>query len=85
MQVMKARRRVLRQERSSTLTSAANLASTLQNQGRWKEAEELDVQMMEASKTVLGQTSPGSPLLGAGLSQEASVAEHFNPVIYGLK
>ena len=28
----------------------ANLASTYWNQGRWKEADELDVQVMEARK-----------------------------------
>ena len=32
----------------------ANLASTYRNQGRWKEAEELEVQVMETSKRVLG-------------------------------
>jgi hypothetical protein len=35
-----------------------NLASTYRNQGRWKEAEELDVQVMEASARVLGQEHP---------------------------
>jgi hypothetical protein len=33
----------------------ANLASTYQNQGRWKESEELKVQVMETSLRVLGQ------------------------------
>ncbi|KAF2181187.1 hypothetical protein K469DRAFT_791794, partial [Zopfia rhizophila CBS 207.26] len=37
-----------------TLTSMANLASTYWNQGRWKEAEELDVQVVDTSKRVLG-------------------------------
>jgi hypothetical protein len=32
-----------------------NLASTYRNQGRWKEAEDLDVQVMESSLRVLGQ------------------------------
>lgn len=32
-----------------------NLASTCQSQGRWKEAEELNVQGMETRKKVLGQ------------------------------
>ena len=36
----------------------ANLASTYRNQGRWKEAEELDVQVMETSLKVLGQEHP---------------------------
>ena len=36
----------------------ANLASTYQSQGRWKEAEELEVQAMETEKRVLGQEHP---------------------------
>ena len=36
----------------------ANLASTYRNQGRWKEAEELFVQVMETFKRVLGQEHP---------------------------
>jgi hypothetical protein len=35
-----------------------NLASTYRNQGRWKEAEELEVQVMETRKRVLGQEHP---------------------------
>jgi Tetratricopeptide repeat len=41
-----------------TLTSIGNLASTYWNQGRWKEAEELEVQVMETRKRVLGQEHP---------------------------
>ena len=37
---------------ASILTSMGNLASTFSNQGRWKEAEELDVQVMDTSKRV---------------------------------
>ncbi len=37
------------------LTSIASLASTYWNQGRWKEVEELEVQVMEIRKMVLGQ------------------------------
>jgi tetratricopeptide (TPR) repeat protein len=36
----------------------ANLASTYRNQGRWKEAEELFVQVMETRKRVLGAEHP---------------------------
>ena len=36
----------------------ANLASTYSNQGRWKEAEELEVQVMETFKRVLGEEHP---------------------------
>ena len=40
-QVMKTRKRVLGEEHPDTLASMGNLASTYQNQGRWKEAEKL--------------------------------------------
>ncbi len=36
----------------------ANLASTYRNQGQWKEAEELDVQVIETRKRVLGEEHP---------------------------
>jgi hypothetical protein len=36
----------------------ANLASTYRNQGRWKEAEELEVQVMETRERVLGEEHP---------------------------
>ena len=51
---METRKRVLGEEHPDTLTSMANLASTYRNQGRWKEAEELEVQVMETRKRVLG-------------------------------
>ncbi|OCK77107.1 hypothetical protein K432DRAFT_129195 [Lepidopterella palustris CBS 459.81] len=36
----------------------ANLASTYRNQGRWKKAEELEVQVIETRKRVLGEEHP---------------------------
>ena len=36
----------------------ASLASTFWNQGRWKEAEELEIQVMETRKKVLGDEHP---------------------------
>lgn len=41
-----------------TLISMTNLASTYRNQGRWEEAEQLFVQVMETSKTKLGEDHP---------------------------
>ena len=41
-------------EHPDTLICRGNLASTFQHQGRWKEAEELDLQVMETRKRVLG-------------------------------
>ena len=60
MQVMESSSRVLGREHPSTLTSMANLASTFWNQGRWKEAEELEVQVMETRKRVLGLEHPST-------------------------
>jgi hypothetical protein len=36
----------------------ANLASTSRDQGRWEEAETLEVQVIETSKTKLGADHP---------------------------
>ena len=55
---METSKRVLGEEHPDTLTSMANLASTFWNQGRWKEAEELEVQVMETFKRVLGEEHP---------------------------
>lgn len=38
----------------SMLTSMANLASTYRDQGRWNDAEKLEVRVIETSKTKLG-------------------------------
>ncbi|KAL2859137.1 purine and uridine phosphorylase [Aspergillus lucknowensis] len=46
----------------SSLTSMADLASTYRHQGRWKEAEELEVQVMETRKQVLGPEHPDTLL-----------------------
>ena len=58
VRAMKSRIAHQGQEHPSTLISMNNLASTYRNQGRWKEAEELDVQIMETRKRVLGQEHP---------------------------
>ncbi|KAH8768413.1 hypothetical protein F5883DRAFT_366242, partial [Diaporthe sp. PMI_573] len=41
-------------------TSMANLASTFWNRGRWKEAEELEVQVKDTRKRVLGEEHPST-------------------------
>src|SRR5437588_1493916 len=58
MKALDGRRTKLGMEHPYTLTSMANLASTYWNQGRWKEAEELFVQVMETSLRVLGTEHP---------------------------
>jgi hypothetical protein len=54
-----------------TLTSMANLASTYRNQGRWNEAEKLDIKVVETSKTVLGAEHPDT------LTSMASLASTY--------
>ena len=59
---------VLGAEHPSTLTRMANLASTFQKQGRWREAEELDVQVLEMGKTVFGPEHPNTLIWMANLA-----------------
>lgn len=55
---MEMRKRVLGEGNPRTLTSISNLATTYWDQGRWKEAEDLKVQVMEMRKRVLGEEHP---------------------------
>lgn len=45
-------------EHSNTLSSMINLASTYRSQGRWTEAEELELQVLEKEKRILGAEHP---------------------------
>ena len=76
---MEIRKRVLGAEHPSTLTSMANLASTYRNQGRWKEAEELEVQVMETSSRVLGAEHPDT------LTSMANLASTYSRVAYNQR
>jgi len=49
---------MLGQEHPDTLRSMSILASTYHSQGRWKEAEELKMQVKETTKRVLGHEHP---------------------------
>ncbi|KAF5854931.1 hypothetical protein ETB97_010614, partial [Aspergillus alliaceus] len=61
-------KKVLGPEHPHTLTSMTNLASTYWNQGRWKEAEELQMQAMETRKQVLGPEHPDTLISMANLA-----------------
>jgi hypothetical protein len=52
---MEIQKRVLGEEHLDTLESMGSLAITYGKQGRWKEAEELEVQVVETRKRVLGE------------------------------
>jgi Flp pilus assembly protein TadD len=58
VQVMETFKTKLGADHPSTLTSMANLASTYSNQGRWEDAEKLELQVMETRKTKLGADYP---------------------------
>jgi hypothetical protein len=58
----------LDREHPDTLNSLGNLASTCRNEGRWKEAEDLEVQVMETRKRILGQKHPSTLLSMANLA-----------------
>ncbi len=55
---METRKTKLGADHPDTLSSMANLAATYSNQGRWEEAEKLQVQVMETRKTKLGADHP---------------------------
>jgi hypothetical protein len=57
---MEARKAKLGDDHPSTLTSIGNLASTFWNQGRWEEAEQLQVQVMVMSLMKLGEDHPST-------------------------
>ena len=60
--------RVLGAEHPETLTSMANLAMTYTKQGRWTEAKELQVLVMETCKTKLGPDHPDTLISIANLA-----------------
>jgi hypothetical protein len=55
---MDMRKKLLGAEHPSTLSSMGNLASTYWNQGRWNEAEQLQIQVMDMRKKLLGAKHP---------------------------
>jgi hypothetical protein len=59
-QSLNIRHRFLHREDKRVLASMTTLATTFWNQGRWEEAEELDVQVMETRKRVLGAEHPST-------------------------
>jgi tetratricopeptide (TPR) repeat protein len=54
-EVVQSWKTVLGEEYPSTLTSMSFLASIYRNQGRWKEAEELEVRAIEMRMRVYGE------------------------------
>ena len=68
VQVSETRKSVLGEEHPSTLASMENLTSTHQNQGWWKEAEQLYVQVLETRKRILREEHPDALMSMANLT-----------------
>jgi tetratricopeptide (TPR) repeat protein len=62
------RKELLDTDDPETLRSLGLLASVLRSQGRWTEAEQLEVQVMETRKRVLGQEHPDTLISMANLA-----------------
>ncbi|KAI1026498.1 hypothetical protein LB504_013125 [Fusarium proliferatum] len=73
------RSKVLGEEHPDTLTSMANLASTYWNQGRWKEAEELD---MAFQQTMLYYTESMLSIKSKGILDDCTVCMLEKPLLY---
>ncbi|KAK0435463.1 uncharacterized protein EV420DRAFT_1281686, partial [Desarmillaria tabescens] len=58
----------LEEDHPITLLAMSNLASTYQNQGQWKEAEELELQVLSARKLVSGKDHPMTLLAMSNLA-----------------
>ena len=55
---MDMRKKLLGPEHPHTLLSMGSLASTYRNQGRWNEAEQLELQVMDIRKKLLDAEHP---------------------------
>ena len=71
---METSKRVRGEEHPNTPRSMGNLASTYQNQGRWNEAEglEVQVQVIETRKRVLGEEHPDTLTSMANLASTSN-------------
>ena len=65
---MDMRKKLLGAEHPDTLTSMTNLASTYKSQGRWNEAEKLQIQVMDMAKSLLGAEHPHTFTIMANLA-----------------
>ena len=52
------RKKLFGAEHLDTLHSMGNLACTYRDQGRWNEAEQLEIQVMDMTKKILGAEHP---------------------------
>ena len=76
--VIESRKRVLGEEHPDTLRGMANLAVMFQDQGRWNEAEKLQVVVMETMKRILGDKHPDMLYSMANLAATYRSQGHWN-------
>lgn len=81
VQVKEMRKMVLGTEHPDTLTSMRNLALMLQDQGRWKDAEELFVHVVE-KRRILGTKHSGTLTSMANLAHTYYPQGHRSKAIY---
>ncbi|KAK2755649.1 kinesin light chain [Colletotrichum kahawae] len=82
---METRKKVLGEEHPDTLTSMGNLASTYRNQGRWKEAEELEAKELGICSRVLGEEHPDTLTSMANLAFTWKYQERWGDAIQLLQ
>lgn len=58
--MLESSKKILGADHPSTLTRIADLARTYGDQGRWEEAEELQLQVLEISENTLETEHPSS-------------------------
>jgi hypothetical protein len=75
---MDMRKKLLGAEHPDTLISVANLATTYWNQGRWNEAEQLDIQVMDMRKKLLGAEHPDTLRSMANLASTYQIQGRWN-------
>ena len=75
---MNMRKKLLGEKHPHTLLSMGNLAVTYSNQGRWNEAEQLEVQVMNMRKELLGEEHPDTLLSMGNLAVTYSNQGRWN-------
>ncbi|KAK4220662.1 kinesin light chain [Podospora fimiseda] len=73
IKAIEIRKTILKADHPSTLTSMANLASTYRNQGRWEEAEKVEVKVLgkQHPETLISMSCLASVLDSQGKYEEA--------------
>jgi Tetratricopeptide repeat len=76
--VIDIRKKLLGPEHPDTLISMGDLAITYFNQGRWNEAEQLELQVMDMRKKLLGPEHPHTLLSMGNLASTYSDQRRWN-------